>query len=215
MELGIELTIIDPCLDADLVAKYSDREDVHFHQGASLDVLPGLSGELDCILIDGDHNWYTVYSELCEIERHDALKPGGTIFLHDVMPPFDRRDMYYRPELIPAEHRKPYGRRDPSSWRWLADGEEGGLCTAFEEGGPRNGVLTAVEDFMGENPDQYAFFIVPAQNGLGVMLRSGGGSASVFKRFERTARRVRIENEARRIAAGVARRLKSLVPGLR
>lgn len=87
LELGIELTIVDPCLDADLVAKYSDRADVHFHQGASLDVLPELDGELDCILIDGDHNWYTVHSELCEIERRGLRRPGGTIFFHDVMPP--------------------------------------------------------------------------------------------------------------------------------
>jgi hypothetical protein len=34
-----------------------------FHRALSLDVLPSLEA-VDAALIDGDHNWYTVYNEL-------------------------------------------------------------------------------------------------------------------------------------------------------
>lgn len=50
------ISIIDPCLDADLREKYRDNNRVQVHKGISLDVLPRISGQFDCILIDGDHN---------------------------------------------------------------------------------------------------------------------------------------------------------------
>ena len=95
---NIAYTIIDPCLDQDLVAKYAGNQNVTVHKANSLDVLPRLDGKFDCILIDGDHNWYTVYHELGWIRRRDLLDRGGMIFLHDVGWPYGRRDMYYQPD---------------------------------------------------------------------------------------------------------------------
>ncbi len=46
----------------------------HFHLGTSLDVLPDLP-PADVVLVDGDHNWYTVYNELQAPGRHVAT--GG------------------------------------------------------------------------------------------------------------------------------------------
>ncbi|MEO6626952.1 MAG: class I SAM-dependent methyltransferase, partial [Aquihabitans sp.] len=39
-----------------------------FHRDLSLNVLPALE-PVDVALIDGDHNWYTVYHELQELDR--------------------------------------------------------------------------------------------------------------------------------------------------
>src|SRR5947207_9566379 len=105
---NIAYTIIDPCLDQDLVAKYAGNQNVTVHKANSLDVLPRLDGKFDCILIDGDHNWYTVYHELGWIRRRDLLDRGGMIFLHDVGWPYGRRDMYYQPDTIPPEARQPH-----------------------------------------------------------------------------------------------------------
>src|SRR5689334_5123552 len=81
---GGHLTVIDPCLDSDLCAKYSNDSRIHVHKGMSLEVLPRLSEKFDCILIDGDHNWYSVFNELRVIQERQLLAKGGTIFLHDV-----------------------------------------------------------------------------------------------------------------------------------
>ena len=108
---GVSLTIIDPCLDMDLVHRYSTDSRVTVHRAISLDALPLVRGPFDCILIDGDHNWYTVYNELRLIRERDLLRVGGMIFFHDVSWPYGRRDMYYQPELIPAAHRHPYERK--------------------------------------------------------------------------------------------------------
>ena len=48
----------------------------HFHLGTSLEVLPGLP-PADVVLIDGDHNWYTVYHEL-RLLADDGAAGGRT-----------------------------------------------------------------------------------------------------------------------------------------
>src|SRR6202011_3770653 len=109
----------------------------------------------DAYFLDGDHNYYTVRGELDAIAR-GAEKNGERaplIFVHDVGWPWGRRDMYYAPESIPAEHRHPYSHElgvtllDDE----LVDGgmrDPGRYAIACRSGGPRNGVLTAVEDFL-------------------------------------------------------------------
>ena len=74
LSLGnISYTIIDPCLDEDLAAKYAANDKVVVYKANSLDALARLDGKFDCILIDGDHNWHTVYNELGWIRRRDLL----------------------------------------------------------------------------------------------------------------------------------------------
>jgi hypothetical protein len=85
-------------------------------KGLSLDELVRQTTPFDCILIDGDHNWYTVYHELKMIEQKHLLSPGGAILLHDVIWPYARRDMYYQPEKIPAEFRHPHAKRGILLW---------------------------------------------------------------------------------------------------
>ncbi len=170
---GARLHVIEPvpAYDAEkLRASYPDT--LVFHCATSLEILDGL-GPIDAILIDGDHNWYTVYHELKALE-----KVNGTafplVFLHDVAWPFARRDMYYAPARIPGEHRQPYRtgalRRGQDA---LLKPEEPGLAPelykAEHEGGPRNGVLTAVEDFMRESGLALRLETVPVGFGLGIL----------------------------------------------
>ena len=165
-------TIVDPCLDADLALKYSSDVRVSVNQSNSLDALPNLVGAYDTIFIDGDHNWYTVFNELLLIQQRALLRPGGMIFFHDVEWPYGRRDGYYQPDTIPPEYRQEYERKGIIRGRsQLADhgGMNERLCNAVHEGGARNGVLTAIEDFLAKNPSDYRFCSVKIGYGLGIL----------------------------------------------
>lgn len=140
----------------------------------SLDAIEAC-GAQDAWFIDGDHNWYTVYHELRLIDQ--VQRRGGQpllVFLHDIGWPWGRRDLYYAPARIPPAFLQPH------SWdlgvtldsrRAVEGGFRG--CGAFAvahvEGGPRNGVLTAVEDFAADHPDRFFWAHVPGVFGLGVL----------------------------------------------
>jgi Methyltransferase domain len=130
----------------------------------------------DAIILDGDHNYYTVSEELRIIAERAAEQQHRLplLLLHDVGWPHGRRDDYYVPERIPAEHRQPL------AGAGLYPGQpgtyHGGIpCDnpAAHEGGPRNGVLTAVEDFISAH-DGLRLAIVPAFFGLGVVWDTAG-----------------------------------------
>lgn len=139
----------------------------------------GQLSDVDAWMIDGDHNWYTVYNELKQIDaicRRDG-KPLLAL-LHDVNWPSGRRDMYYAPDAIPAAFRHPYsydgGALPGQSELVYAQGFQGmgHFAWAAHEGGPRNGVLTAVEDFLEEqhaSGRELGFAEIPAVFGLGVL----------------------------------------------
>jgi hypothetical protein len=176
----ISHTIVDPCLDEDLVGKYASGRRVTVFQDISLNALPKMQGPYDCILIDGDHNWYTVFHELELIRQHGLLRPGGIIFFHDIEWPYGRRDMYYQPETIPAQYRLAFERKGILLGQSaLADsgGKNSHLCNATREGGPRNGVLTAIEDFLAEHRSEYKFCRLRLQYGLGIMQSRGNSPA--------------------------------------
>ena len=169
---NISYTMIDPCFDVDLALKYASDARVMVRKSNSLDALPNLAGTYDCILIDGDHNWYTVFNELRLIRERSLLRQGGMIFFHDVGWPYGRRDLYYQPETIPPEYRQEYECKGIIRGQsQLADlgGHNPGMCNAVREGGSRNGVLTAIEDFIGEHPSEYHFCRVRLQYGLGIL----------------------------------------------
>jgi hypothetical protein len=139
----------------------------------SLEVLPELVA--DTYLIDGDHNYHTVSSESLLIwEQCEKHGKPFLVFYHDVGWPWGRRDLYYAPERIPEPFRQPY------SWdKGVTLGEpglveggfrgEGAWACATTEGGPRNGVLTAIEDFVVGREDRLKWACIPAVFGLGVL----------------------------------------------
>lgn len=144
-----------------------------FHEKCSLDVLPTLPS-YGAVLIDGDHNWYTVFNELRCIENH--MRRTGElpcIFLHDVEWPYGRRDLYYYPDRIPTLYRKPYQRAglDPHHSDLLCnEGWNKNCFHASAAGGSRNGVLTAIEDFLGESRVKWKFLTITGFHGLGILI---------------------------------------------
>jgi hypothetical protein len=171
---GARLHVIEPspAYDAEKL-KASFPETLVFHCTTSLEILEQL-GAVDAVLVDGDHNWYTVYHELKALEKANGPR-FPLVFLHDVAWPFARRDMYYAPARIPGEYRHPYQfgglSRDRSDI--LPCGERGlapELYKALHEGGPRNGVLTAVEDFMRESGLRLRLETLPVGFGLGILV---------------------------------------------
>ena len=171
---SIALTVIDPCLDCDLNDKFANNPHVTIKKGISLEVLPDLRDAFDCILIDGDHNWYTVYHELKVISGGNLLKQRGVVFFHDVEWPYGRRDMYYQPEMIPEEHRHSCAKKGiVRGQSELSDrnGINSVVWNATHEGGTHNGVLAAIEDFLREHEDEYKFLRVREEFGLGIMYR--------------------------------------------
>src|SRR3954447_22882881 len=85
-EQGAMLHAIDPGPKFDVAAWTKAFEGrLVVRQGLSLDVLPTL-GPFDTILIDGDHNWYTVFQELKLIEQRSAClsQTFPLVILHDI-----------------------------------------------------------------------------------------------------------------------------------
>jgi predicted transcriptional regulator len=174
---GAVLHVIDPSPRYD-VAEWQERYGEHlvFHKDLSLAALPTIE-RFDVVLIDGDHNWFTVYNELKLIEeRSEALSwPFPLVVLHDVGWPYGRRDLYYDPETIPQEHRKPHAKKgmSPDSAELL---DEGGinqyLSNALRDNEPQSGVLTAVEDFMSETGENVELITLPGLNGLALLVPS-------------------------------------------
>jgi hypothetical protein len=155
----------------ELRARYGDRLVVH--GDTSLGALPKIQA-IEAVLVDGDHNWYTVYSELRLLDERAAAegRPFPLAFLHDVDWPYGRRDLYYDPATIPEEHRQPFEQAGMIPGRSELASEAGVNPLAYHavaEGTPRNGVRTAVEDFLAETGRALRSHDVPGMNGLTVL----------------------------------------------
>ncbi|WP_237702996.1 class I SAM-dependent methyltransferase [Candidatus Protofrankia datiscae] len=171
---GGKLVVIDP--DPGVAPEPGDGLEVDVVRGYSPQALVGLA-PVDAYLIDGDHNYATVTSELETIA--DAARATGRPYLpllimHDVGWPNARRDSYYTPERIPEPERQPYswelGVRLDSTGA-VAGGlrGEGAFAWARSEGGAGNGVRTAVEDFLTTRPELRLFVAAPIF-GLGIVV---------------------------------------------
>ena len=133
-------------------------------------MLAGLDSPPDAVILDGDHNYFTLSEELRLIAELAGERPLPLLLFHDVCWPHARRDTYYDASRIPEDERPPIGKNVG-----LFPGEPGtdpaGLpypWAALREGGPRNGTVTAIEDFMGSR-EGLRFAIVPAFFGFGVV----------------------------------------------
>jgi Methyltransferase domain len=167
---GARVTAVDPSPQERLTRLAAERPELELVRETSLAALPRLA-PADAVIVDGDHNHYTVSEELRLVA--EATGPElPLLMLHDVCWPHGRRDDYYAAERVPPERRQPIhegGGLHPDEPGVRA----GGLPyrgAAAREGGPANGVLTAVEDFVSAC-DGLRLAIVPAFFGLGVVWR--------------------------------------------
>ena len=160
---------VDPSPQPELEALAAEHDELELVRETSLAMLPA-ADPVDALVIDGDHNHYTVTAELQAIAGQPHPAHGPLIILHDCNWPHARRDDYYDPEQIPAPARHPvhHGgglypgvpgiRPGAMPYRW----------PAAQEGGPRNGVLTAVEDHVAAHPE-LRLAVLPTFYGVGVV----------------------------------------------
>lgn len=170
-----ELHVIDPLpqFDPEEHARQFPGRYV-FYRDLSLNVLGDLP-PMDVALIDGDHNWYTVYHELKQLAAtaETTGQPLPLLLLHDVTWPYGHRDLYYEPSQIPAEFRQPWARQGmaPGFYRLLPNGGfNADLANAIDGGGPRNGVKKALDDFLSEYDKSYRMVVLPIYYGLAIVV---------------------------------------------
>jgi Methyltransferase domain len=159
---------IDPTPHQRLIELSEQRPQLVLLQQPSIEALGDISLP-DALIIDGDHNYYTVSEEL---RRVDDRAPGPQLPLllfHDVGWPHGRRDAYWNLERIPEQHRHPALERlrifpgDPG----VVEHGMPMYAAAVREGGAGNGVLTAIEDFVDRRGD-LRLAVLPPFFGFGV-----------------------------------------------
>ncbi len=175
-EHGAKTHVIDPNPKYDVAQWQKENGDSFvFYRDQSLNAIRQIDN-FDVVLVDGDHNWYTVFEELKLIEQRsqELEQPFPVVLLHDIQWPYGRRDLYYAPENIPPEYRKPYkklgiypGQKDLAPKGGLNQNE----CNAIFENDIQNGVLTAIEDFLNESKQQLDFLQISGLFGLGILIR--------------------------------------------
>jgi hypothetical protein len=164
-----KITAIDPAPHARLERVEAEHPELELLRETSHEALRRIE-MTDAIILDGDHNYYTLSGELEIIGERAAGSSMPLLMFHDVGWPHARRDSYYVPERIPDEHRQPItteGAIEPGNPGIVDEGLPVN-CAAVREGGKRNGVLTAIEDFLASR-DGLELVTVPGFFGFGVV----------------------------------------------
>jgi hypothetical protein len=203
---GARVWAIDPSPQDELVALAEHRPDLELVRETSHEALRHIDAA-EAYVIDGDHNYYTVSEELRLIVEAVGERPLPLLMFHDVGWPHARRDDYFAPELIPEEYRQPTV-EGGGLFPGVSEPQTGGLPYKFPaatEGGPHNGVLTAVEDFVGAR-DELRLAILPSFFGLGIVWHHdapyAGGLAQLLDPLDRNPILERLEaNRAFHLAA--------------
>ncbi|HXS46155.1 MAG TPA: hypothetical protein VN756_01685 [Solirubrobacterales bacterium] len=124
-----------------------------FHRGPA-----GVAGP-DLALVHGDPSWHAVSESLSRLEEMaqagDALYPITVV--HGVDWPTARRDSYPDPAAIPVRARQPHVEID-------------GVEQALDAHELRNGVLTAVEDFLAAFRKELELIHVPGLGGTAILV---------------------------------------------
>lgn len=173
-DTGAHLSIVDPAPDPELSRRLMGYERHYTHYPLkSIDAISAVVPP-DLALIDGDHNWFTVFSELTLLFARASATSSflPVILFHDIAWPYGRRDMYYNPDNVELEYRHPYAYRGmlPDNPDLVERGMNSSFANALHEGGPQNGVLTAIEDFIASISIGVKFYTLPFFNGLGILI---------------------------------------------
>jgi hypothetical protein len=205
---GAHVQAIDPAPQPELERLAQEHAELELIRRTSLEALPSI--ELpDAIVIDGDHNYYTVSEELRLIGERAAGARLPLLLFHDVLWPHGRRDDYFDAAQIPADARHPLVGEGAGIYPGDPGTRPGGLPyprSAAGEGGARNGVLTAIEDFVGAR-ERNRLAVVPAFFGFAVAWDTeaswAGALASILDPFDRHPVLERLEaNRVEHLARG-------------
>lgn len=165
---GALIVAVDPSPEPRLLELADKHPGLRLDEATSFDAIPRMDLP-DAFIIDGDHNYHTVSEELNLIAQRSADAEMPLLLFHDVCWPNARRDSYYAPDRIPDDYRSTI-----AEGVGIAPGRpgltKGGLPCMYvqeREGGDRNGVLTAIEDFLAGRPE-LELAILPMFFGLGI-----------------------------------------------
>ena len=125
-----------------------NTNDINCIKGDPLKIISNLEN-YDAIFISDDANWYTVFNQLQIIKKTNDKFP--LVFICNNNFPNKRRDSYINPDEIPASFRHNYTNQFPICYNNEKIIVNDGLYHACDENTPKNGVLTAIEDFLDEN----------------------------------------------------------------
>lgn len=167
---GASVATVDPLPPDRLRALADKHPELDMIEKTGEQTIVDLESLPDTIIIDGDHNYYTLTNELNLIGERSPAGQMPLLMFHDVGWPHTRRDTYYAPERIPEEHRQPLAHNKgltPDN-PGVSDNGLPYVWAAAQEGGPRNGVLTAIEDFA-EARGNTRLVVVPAFFGFGLL----------------------------------------------
>jgi len=181
---GGEAWCIEPAPTRELEELDRTEEAFHLVRGISPAALEGIE-PCDAYIVDGDHNYWTVSHEMEHLGGTGGTGTHPLVILHDVAWPWARRDLYYSPSALPPEALHPHSwdlgvvpdvdTAVPGGFRG-----QGSFAVALHEGGARNGVRTAVEDYL-DGKDDLRFIVVPAIFGLGVVYSAEAPYASALE----------------------------------
>ena len=103
----------------------------------------------DAIFIDDDANWYTLINELKIIKNTNSEFP--LVFICNNNFPNKKRDSYSNPDNIPDNFRQEYSDKLTINFNNEKNIISDGFYHACDENTPKNGVSTAIEDFLDKN----------------------------------------------------------------
>ncbi len=171
------LTIIEPVITPELEAILAGASHYKLIADKSCAAIPQIESPVEVVLLNGDLNYYTTYGDLSAIEKlANRMAISFPAVIHkSTYWPYARRDMYYDPEGIPASARHPAAQVGMTPWS--SELKPGMINAPFYnagiEGGSKNGVLTAVEDFINISGEPLRLFTLPINHGLGIIYRDG------------------------------------------
>lgn len=187
LENDCRVTAIDPVPQFDYQALEQQSNDkFKMITELSLNAISQLEN-VDVALIDGDHNWYTVYHELLQLsEKTPENQPFPVCFFHDTGWPYGRRDMYYEPNNIPEEYRHPIAKGGMflNSHELYNVGFNTHLFNALHEGGEKNGVLTGIEDFVKKSERDLTLYSFEGFHGFSILFENTERNHEIFSPFE-------------------------------
>lgn len=171
-QTGGHVDIVEPRPTAPLYAALAAHGDtshsLHVASGAA--ALPAPAAP-DVMLIDGDPNWHAVSADLAQLRAPGGAAAMPVVLVHGSGWPHGRRDGYVDPAGLDETRRKPHAYLGmlPGVAELVEDGVGGDIANALAEGGPANGVLTAIEDFVAAHHDIH-LWTLPFWGGLAILV---------------------------------------------
>lgn len=165
------LTVVEPFVSHALRHAIKDKPFVQLVAEKSQKALTEFPASFDAILLEGDLNYAAVTADLHALEslckKNNSAFP--LLFVKNVSWMYAFRDMYYDPQAN-GEATHPYESKGITPWSAeLVTGKiNSNFPNAKLEGGPANGVLAAVNDFIASRTD-LALFRIPYNFGLGIV----------------------------------------------